>query len=581
MIILLIFAFISGLITILAPCIWPLLPIILSSSATGGKAKPFGITLGIMFSFTLFTLTLSYIVKIIPFDPNILRLFAVIVIGFLGLTLIVPRLNQIVEGFVSRLSSKFGPANKNKGDGFKGGFITGFSLGLVWSPCAGPILATIATLSATQAVNLGIVLVTIVYVTGVGIPLFIFATLGNKIFTQSRSLNKYTSQIQQVFGVVMLLTALAIFTNFDKTLQAKLLDLVPSYSNFVTQFESNKIVKNQLDKLKGNTKIDQSKINMPFPQAGRLPNLGKAAEFSGIDKWLNTERPIKIADLKGKVILVDFWTYTCINCIRTLPHVTGWYEKYKDNGFVVIGVHTPEFEFEKKTTNVQDAMKKFKINYPVAQDNNFTTWNAYQNQYWPAEYLIDTNGNIRHTHFGEGEYDKTEMAIKELLKEAGQRVDSNLDSRTDTTPHSRISPETYLGSQRMERFVSNERVLGGEQTFSAPSSIQSSSFAFAGDWNVEHEFATAMKDANLQFNFSAEHVYLVMHPHQRGDKVRVFIDNKPISSQQMGQDVVDGEVTLDTDRLYDLVDLKGKQEKHVLKLQFENDSVECYAFTFG
>ncbi|MEO6509114.1 MAG: cytochrome c biogenesis CcdA family protein, partial [Patescibacteria group bacterium] len=250
------FAFISGLITILAPCIWPLLPIILSSSATGGKAKPIGITLGIMFSFTLFTLTLSYIVKIIPFDPNILRFFAVIVIGFLGLTLIIPALNQVVEGFVSRLSSKFGPANKNKENGFKGGFLTGFSLGLVWSPCAGPILATIATLSATQAVNLGIVLVTIVYVTGVGIPLFIFATLGNKIFTQSRSLNKYTSQIQQVFGVVMLLTALAIFTNFDKTLQAKLLDLVPSYSNFITKFESNKTVKNQLDKLKGNTNID-------------------------------------------------------------------------------------------------------------------------------------------------------------------------------------------------------------------------------------------------------------------------------------------------------------------------------------
>ncbi|MEO6509193.1 MAG: hypothetical protein ABIO02_04520 [Patescibacteria group bacterium] len=185
------------------------------------------------------------------------------------------------------------------------------------------------------------------------------------------------------------------------------------------------------------------------------------------------------------------------------------------------------------------------------------------------------------THFGEGEYDKTELAIKELLKEAGQTVNSSLESKADTTPHSRTSPETYLGSERMERFVSNERAFGGDQTFTAPSSIQNSSFAFAGNWNVDREFATANQDATLQFNFSAEHVYLVMHPRKAGDKVKVFIDNKPISAQQMGQDVINGEVMLDTDRLYDLVDLKGKQEKHVLKLQFENDGVECYAFTFG
>ena len=249
MIVLLLFAFISGLITIFAPCIWPLLPIILSSTSTGGNRKPLGITLGIMVSFALFTLTISSIVKIIPFDPEILRLFAVIVIGFLGLSLAIPQLSHLLEGYVSRLSGKFG-GTKSHGDGFTGGFITGLSLGLVWTPCAGPILATIATLAATQALNFQVILVTFVYVIGVGIPLFIFATVGRVLFTRSRFINQYTGRIQQVFGVIMILTAISIFTGYDRTLQAKLLDAFPGYAQFVVDLESNKDVKDQLKELK-------------------------------------------------------------------------------------------------------------------------------------------------------------------------------------------------------------------------------------------------------------------------------------------------------------------------------------------
>jgi cytochrome c biogenesis protein CcdA/thiol-disulfide isomerase/thioredoxin len=571
MLILLFFAFISGLITILAPCIWPLLPIVLSSSATGGKKKPLGITLGIMLSFTFFTLTISYIVKIIPFDPNILRIFAVIVIGFLGLTLIVPQLNQLVEGFVSRLSSKFGPANKNKGTGFWAGFITGFSLGIVWSPCAGPILATIATLSATQSVNFGIILVTLVYVTGVGIPLFLFAAVGNRIFKQSRGLNKYTGTIQKVFGVIMILTAVAIATNFDKTLQAKLLDLFPSYSNTLNAFESNKNVKNQLNELK------QNGTSLAIGEG--LGNYGKAPEFTGISQWLNS-KPLTMKNLKGKVVLIDFWTYTCINCIRTLPHVTSWYEKYKDKGFVVVGVHTPEFEFEKSTYNVQDALKRYNIHYPVAQDNDYGTWSAYNNQYWPAEYLIDANGVIRHTHFGEGEYDQTEQYIQKLLNEAGQKVDASLDTMPDTAPQSHISPETYLGMNRMERYYSKEDPALGRQVFTIQDSLPLHYFGFTGMWDLTGEYAESQGSSTIEFKFSAAHVYLVMHPAMNGDKVKVYLDDKEISAAQSGKDVKNGEVILDTERLYDLVNLK-EIENHVLKLEFENNGTKCYAFTFG
>src|SRR3989344_1021676 len=334
MLVLLFFAFISGLVTILAPCIWPLLPIFLSSTTAGGKSKPLGITLGIITSFAFLTLTISYIVKIIPFDPNILRLFAVLIIGFLGLTLVVPKLTLLIEGLVSRFSARynFAPGFSNpKNKGFRGGMITGLALGIVWSPCAGPILATIATLAATQSVNLGIILVTIAYVIGVWIPLFIFATLGSRFFSKSRALSPYTGQIQKIFGIIMILTAFAIFTNYDKVIQAKLLDAFPSYSTFLFDLESNSAVKKQLDILKGKKEIsDKAPMNksiiMVTPSLS-LPNLGPAPEFTGITKWLNPEKVLTIQDLRGKVVLIDFWTYTCINCIRTLPFVTSWYEK--------------------------------------------------------------------------------------------------------------------------------------------------------------------------------------------------------------------------------------------------------------
>ena len=574
MIILLLFAFLSGLVTIAAPCIWPLLPIVLSASATGGKSKPLGVTLGIISSFAFFTLTISYVVKIIPFDPNVLRLFAVIVISFLGLVLVIPKLSQILEGYVSRFSGKVGSKIQDR-QGFGGGFITGVALGVVWSPCAGPILATIATLAATRAVNLQVILVTVVYVIGVGIPLFLFAFLGNKLFTKSRVLSKHTGRIQQVFGIIMILTALAIYTNFDKALQAKLLNIFPSYSNSLTQLESN--VQTQLNGLKGSNTLPEKTGQPLSPMGDQLPNLGAAPEFTGINKWLNTDKPLSIKDLRGKVVLVDFWTYTCINCIRTLPFVTSWYDKYKDKGFVVIGVHTPEFEFEKNTDNVKNAIQQYKIHYPVAQDNDYSTWQTYNNQYWPAEYLIDAQGNIRRTHFGEGEYDQTEMKIKELLEEAGKKVDNSLLNMKDQTPTGQLSPETYVGSKRIENISSSEQVKGGVQTFSIQDGLPLHYFSFGGTWDIQPEYAVTAKDSTLDFHFFAKKVFLVITPKKAGDEVKVSVDKQPGN----GGDVKSGIITLDTPRLYELVSLKKTAEDHTLHLEFLEEGTEVFAFTFG
>lgn len=580
MILLLGFAFLAGLVTILAPCIWPLLPIVLSASVTGKSHKrPLGVTLGIMLSFTVFTLAITFLVRIFHLDPNIVRLFAVIVLVFLGLSMIIPALSRLTELWVSRLSGKFGRTGQSQGSDFGSGFLTGLSLGIVWTPCSGPILASIATLAATGQVSFQVVLVTLAYVTGVGIPLFAFAYGGQRVVGKTRFLSAYTGRVQQVFGVLMLLTALAIYTNYDKVLQLKLLEAFPSYSSALTSFEKNNVVKKQLDILKG-----KKSISTTNDTSGLFNENKPAPEFIGITKWLNTDKPLTIKELKGKVVLVDFWTYTCINCIRTLPHITGWYEKYKDKGFVVIGVHTPEFEFEKDSKNVENAIKQYNIHYPVPQDNAFATWNNYNNQYWPAEYLIDAKGNIRRTHFGEGKYDETEKAIQKLLKEAGQQVNSSINTMPDQTPRTQNSPETYLGSRRMLYLATVGRVDNGKQNFIFDGNVFPNRFSFGGEWNVTDEYSTAGRKAVLSYNFIANKVFLVMRPGNVANvqgKVKVYLDNKVVSQSMAGEDVKEGIITVDTDRLYTLIDLKGKTEQHTLKLEFLTPEIKVFAFTFG
>jgi thiol-disulfide isomerase/thioredoxin len=288
-----------------------------------------------------------------------------------------------------------------------------------------------------------------------------------------------------------------------------------------------------------------------------------------------------MAGLKGKVVLVDFWTYTCINCIRTLPHVTTWYDTYKDKGFVVIGVHTPEFAFEKDTNNVLKAIEQFNIHYPVAQDNDYKTWDAFSNRYWPAEYLIDAKGQIRRVHFGEGEYDKMEEAIRLLLKEAGQDVSGEMSLLADQTPDIELSPETYLGFKRMLYLVPGGKAKSGQQTFQMPPEVPLNKFSFGGTWSVMDEYSTALSNATLKYHFTGGKVFLVMKPGSKPGLVKVLVDGKAADTTNAGSDVKDGMLTVDTDRLYTLVDLKDKPGNHTLELQYDDSGIQSFAFTFG
>jgi thiol-disulfide isomerase/thioredoxin len=310
-----------------------------------------------------------------------------------------------------------------------------------------------------------------------------------------------------------------------------------------------------------------------------------APEITGITNWLNVEKPLMLRELRGKVVLIDFWTYTCINCIRTLPHVTSWYEKYKDQGFVVLGVHTPEFEFEKQTENVATSVKQYSINYPVAQDNDYRTWDAFSNRYWPAKYLIDKDGYVRYYHFGEGEYEETEKAIRLLLEETGSKIKEDMSDLPDETPKDRNSPETYLGSNRMEYYFPRGRLDNGEyQNLTISRDLPLNSFTLGGNWIISNEYSEAGREAILEYKFQANKVFLVMRPRDKATVVRqvkVFLDGREVSESNAGADVKSAVVKVSSDRLYELINLKGARGEHLLRLEFNVPGIEVFAFTFG
>ena len=573
-------AFISGLFTILAPCIWPLLPIVLADvTQSNSKRCPLGITVGVAVSFAFFTLAISVLESSIGFSPNVLRKMAVVVLLVIGISMVVPALSRRMEASISSISGKFGGIGKNQRSDFSGGFITGLALGVVWTPCSGPILASVATLAATNKVSLQVVVVTLFYVAGVSIPLFGFAVGGQKLLAKSRRLSKHTGRIQIASGVIMIITAVGIYTNYDKTIEAKLLNAIPSYSNALTKIESGSGVTKALSKLKGSKSVPTT---VSGNQSGLFNANETAPEIRGIEKWLNTSGPQTLASLKGKVVLVDFWTYSCINCLRTLPHVEAWYNKYHSLGFEVIGVSTPEFAFEKDPGNVARAIKQYGIPYPVALDNNYKTWNAYNNQYWPAEYLIDATGKIRRTEFGEGNYPESEQAIRTLLTSAGHTITVAPSDLPDTTPTTQLTPETYFGSNRAQFGFPTPNYPNGTFTIPEQKSVPLDQFALGGKWTIQPDFIDSHKGATITEHFDASKVFLILNPKLGAtNTVAVTYNGKPLVGSLAGSDVVNGIIKVDSDRLYNIFSSGATNSNGTLKFTFLDDGIQAFTFTFG
>jgi cytochrome c biogenesis protein CcdA/thiol-disulfide isomerase/thioredoxin len=549
MILLILFAFLAGIVTVLSPCILPLLPIILSSSAdTSGKKRPFGVVVGFVGSFTFFTLSLASIVKFTGIPAESLRFISIIILAVFGLSLLIPQVQLLIEQLFSRLA-RFAPQGQGK-TGFFGGLVVGLSLGLLWTPCVGPILASVISLALSGSVNTQAVILTLSYSVGTAIPMFIIMLAGSTALQKVPWLVRNTGKIQKAFGVLMILTAVGIFFNIDRRFQTFILETFPQYGTGLTQFEDNQNIRKELEKVNGNP-VDESMLGKPMLDTSKKII---APDITAGGEWFNSE-PLTLTQLKGKVVVIDFWTYSCINCQRTLPYLRDWWQKYKDQGLVIVGVHSPEFEFEKDAGNVSEAIQDFKLEYPIVQDNNFATWRAYHNRYWPAKYFIDKDGYVRFTHFGEGKYDESERVIQELLREAGS-ADMTSDVSNPTYQIYAKTPEIYLGNTR----------------FNGQNYVR-----FEGNFERSDEHINPQKGAKLFLTFESKEVFLVMRPKQSTAKVKVYIDDKV---QHLGEDNINGVVTINKDRLYKLIRL-DTPGNHLLRLEFEDSNAEVFAFTFG
>lgn len=572
--ILYLFTFLAGIATVLSPCVLPVLPAILSAGLGRGRYRPLGIIIGLMVSFAFFTLTLTFFVHLLGISANLLRYLAMAVIALFGLVMLFPALGDrfaLATSSISTLGAHV-QSQASQQTGFKSGLLLGAALGLVWTPCAGPILAVVTTLVATQNVTSEIILLTVAYSLGSGIPLLLIAYGGNKALTAIPFLARHSEEIKRLFGALMILTAIGLFFHLEVYLQQIAVKYIPTL-----QIENNPHVRRELDKLRPVSPFSEEVVTtLKKIQGNQLPRISQAPEITGIEKWINS-KPLTLAQLRGKVVLIDFWTYSCINCIRTLPYLTSWYERYKDKGFVIIGVHTPEFEFEKDFGNVRTATERFQIHYPVALDNDYQTWQAYYNLYWPAHYLIDQEGVVRQVHFGEGGYLETENGIRNLL--GLSQIEGKEPEHELFRP---ITHETYLGSNRAKDYQSDIHLEPNETAFYGYlPPLGNDRVGLKGQWLVEAEKITSQSDVSeLDLNFIATRVYLVMDS-DTSHAVTVFLDGMPLPKNYYTADMNEnGEILVSGARKYDVINLKGEYGRHVLSLQIPK-GISAYAFTFG
>jgi cytochrome c biogenesis protein CcdA/thiol-disulfide isomerase/thioredoxin len=588
MLILIGFAVLAGAGTALSPCVLPVLPALLASGGVGGRRRPLGVVIGLTVTFTVTIVGIAGVVDGVGLGSDPLRDLAVAVLLASGLALIVPGLADRLEARMSRISALGARGARNSGDGFRSGLLVGGALGFVYTPCAGPILAAVISVSAASGRT---VAVAIAYSLGSAAVLFALTLGGRRLFDRVRAAGRGPA-LQRTLGVVMLVTALAIVGGADVSFDQYVAEHIPQV-NLTAGLEKSHAVESRLPQLTGHgAKFAEASKPKAEPtnasaatllaDAHGLKDLGEAPEFRETQRWFNTpgDRPLTLKSLRERVVLVDFWTYTCINCIRTLPYLKAWDASYRKDGLTIVGVHTPEFAFEHDAGNVDSAIQRFGLRYPVAQDNEMGTWNAYGNEYWPADYLIDTKGHVRYAAAGEGDYAQTETAIRALLAEAGSEVGGMSRPKDVVTPSEVATPETYLGTTRAQGWRDGPRSGVHDYGASRQQQLNLNEFAFSGTWSIGGEPATAVSGAGVDVEFEAKNVYLVLSSDGGSPRtVQVELDGKPISTGDAGADVHGGAVTVTSQRLYALVSLSGDQQ-HRLTLRFA-PGVSGYAFTFG
>ena len=489
--------FLGGLITGISPCILPVLPVIFLSGA-GGARRPVLVISGLVLSFSAATLAGSTLLALLHLPQDAIRWAALVLLVLIGLGLIFPAVERLLERPFARIP------RRQMGTGGNG-FGLGLVLGLVFVPCAGPVLAAIVVAGATGSLGLSTITLTIAFAIGVAVPLMVFGLAGQRITERVGAFRRRQRAIRVFGGFAMVLLAVALVFDLPAALQRT----IPDYTSALQHRAGGDDVEQKLNL--GGIVTDQNRQLSNCTDGGRqLQDCGPAPEIRGIAQWLNSP-PLDIGSLRGKVVLIDFWAYSCINCQRSIPHVAAWYNTYSDYGFTVIGIHTPEYAFEKVPGNVADGAQRLAITYPIALDNGFSTWTNYRNRYWPARYLIDANGSVRHIKFGEGDYDVTERLIRELLADANSSVKLPPATQTsDTMPRAAQTPETYLSVGKEVNYGGTGKYDQSVATFVYPPTQPDDSFALSGSWILDYQGATANSDnSSIRLNYHAENVYIV------------------------------------------------------------------------
>jgi cytochrome c biogenesis protein CcdA/thiol-disulfide isomerase/thioredoxin len=560
-VVLILVSVVAGMIAGISPCVLPVLPVVLVAGATttGSSSwrRSLSIVLGLIVSFSVLILAGTEIISIFHLPQAFLEDLGVALLVAIGIRFLIPQLGLILERPFAHLVARQPVLSR-------GGFVIGLALGLVFVPCAGPVLATIDVLGAKEHVNLMTVLVTIAFSVGAAVPLIIVALAGSAIVERARVIRKHGLALRRVGGAVLIVMAVIIATNVLNSLQTD----VPGYTNALQQHvEGSSTVRKDLQSLKPSSDGQLADCLQTSPS---LEKCGLAPNFADVTAWLNTshDEPLSMNELRGKVVLIDFWTYSCINCERALPHVEAWYNRYQSYGLVVVGVHTPEFNFEHVVSDVKSATKSLHVDYPVDVDDNYATWNAYGNDSWPADYLIDANGVVRHVGIGEGDYSLTDGFIRRLLVVAHPGL--KLPPPTNVpnlTPTQFTNPETYLGYQRAAYADNAGLAPNVARKYTFPSALPSNYFSFSGVWNQHEQEATAGNDAALELSYVDQDIYLVM-----GGSGTVSVG----TGGGMPPTTID---VSGVPKLYTLLHAKATQAGTMVL--HVSPGVEAYDFTFG
>jgi len=541
-----ILAFGEGLALIASPCILPVLPLVLSASAEGGRKRPFGIILGFAIAFTLFALLSRKLVSAFHIDLDVIKYASLVLLFGFGLVMLSTRLSERFSALTQGAATIGNNLAGTGQGGFGSGVLIGALIGLVWTPCAGPILAAVLVQIIREQSDAGGFLLIFAFALGAGMPMLAIALTGRKIMGRLGFFTTHADRIRKAVGVIMIASVFFIAAGGD----------IQSLLGGGSSASS------------GNGAALEDGLASPYP----------APELAGIEGWINS-KPLTMSELKGKVVLIDFWTYSCINCVRTLPHITEWDKKYRDKGLVIIGVHAPEFEFEKNLDNVKTAVAKYGIHYPVALDSTLATWAQFNNQYWPAHYLVDKDGKVVYTHFGEGNYDVTENNIRYLL---GLKDTVRDDSAAGSVFAEDQSPETYLGFARAERFAGPvAMVYNALAHYRFPVSLPLHNWALEGTWKTEPDKIVSGEGGSvLRFHFKAGKVFLVLGNATGTPLQASILLNGNAVGASAGKDTRDGTLNITGHALYELIDQK-KDADGVLELRTNSPGLEAYAFTFG